>query len=51
MRKLLYNLGLSVNSTGEGTVVSPLIGHVIELSLNYINRPKDYNNHLNILSY
>ena len=30
-----------------GTVVSPLIGQVIEQSLNYLNIPRDYNNQIN----
>ena len=29
-----------------GTVVSPLIGQVIEQSLNYMNIPRDYNNQM-----
>ena len=29
-----------------GTVVSPLIGQVIEQSLNYMNIPRDYDNQI-----
>ena len=37
---------IGTNNYG-GTVVSPLIGQVIEQSLNYMNIPRDYNNQIN----
>ena len=47
MQKLFLQFWGYLSTVRGGTVVSPLIGQVIEQSLNYMNIPRDYNNQIN----